>query len=434
MGKIVFTWELGEGIGHIVPYVSLVESLQAQGHEVILILKDLTPAESLLGKLKVTCLQAPNRTHPIPNPIRVPCTYTHILHNNGFSDLGSLTGMVKRWRALFDMLKPSLAIFDHSPTAVLAARGYDFKKIHMGTGFTIPPDVYPLPNLRTWLKIKPERLYREEDYILGVMNRVLARLNAPSLKRIGELFSHDARVLMTYKELDPYGERPNETYWGTLMTPIGEDPVWPDVPGKRIFAYLKSFPALSSFLSLINKLTTPTLAYIPGLAPSVRAKYATPALRFVDRPLNMERVTAECDLGILNGTHTTTANLLMAGKPTLHFPLYLEQHLTAQKIEGLGAGLSDPTRQRDKIETKLNLLLEVDSYGEKARKFLSQYKGKEPGMQRQRIVALVDGIVGWSAKGFSWDKLGIKLNSEMTSCGERSVSYKRLYWAPRMPG
>jgi hypothetical protein len=388
MGKVVFAWEMGEGMGHIVPYLPLFESLQEQGHEVVLILKNLTHVESLIKKYQVTCLQAPLRANPIAKPIRVPCTYTHILHNNGFSDLESLAGMVKRWRALFDMLKPSLAIFDHSPSAVLASRGYDFKKIHMGTGFTIPPDVYPLPNLRTWLKLKPERLLREEDYVLGVMNRVLARFKAPPLARIGGLFSQGDRVLMTYEELDPYGPRPNEDYWGTWTTSIGEEPMWPDVPGKRIFAYLKPFPALPSLLALLNESKMPTLAYIPGLSRRMREKYASPALCFVDRPLNMERVAAECDLGILNGTHTTTANLLMAGKPTLHFPLYLEQHLTAQKVEELGAGFCAAGLGVGDIQTKLDLLLKSDSRADKTETDLLQHE-EIKGSERQ-INAFVD--------------------------------------------
>jgi hypothetical protein len=234
-----------------------------------------------------------------------------------------------------------------------------------------------MPNLRTWLKIKRERLLREEDYVLGVMNRVLSRFKAPSLKRIGELFSEDHRVLMTYKELDPYGPRPNEDYWGTWTTPIGEDPVWPDVPGKRVFAYLKPFPALPSLLDLLHRLEAPTLAYIPGLSPKVREKYLSSSLHFVDGPLNMERVAAKCDLGILNGTHTTTVNLLMAGKPTLHFPLYLEQHLTAHRVEQLGAGLSAAGLKPRELDEKLKVMLASDTYGEKAAIFSERCKTAE---------------------------------------------------------
>ena len=387
--RIVFTWELGEGMGHMVPYIPLVRSLHAMGCEVVFLVRDPGRAEGLVGKEEVRCLHAPQKTPLAGKGIRVPCTYTHILHNNGFSDLEFLAGMVQKWREMYDTLKPSLVIFDHTPTGVLASAGYEFKKIHMGTGFTIPPDIYPLPNLRTWLKINPERLQREEDYILGVMNRVLARLKAPPFKSIGELFSQDPRVLMTYKELDPYGERPNETYWGTWMTPMGEDPVWPDKPGKRVFAYLKPFPALAALLALFKKLNMPTLAYIPGLDRSTKEKIGSPWLKFVDRPLNMEKVASQCDLAILNGTHYTTAQLLFAGKPTLHFPLYLEQHLTARKIEQLGVGLY--VSRSEEMEARLGLMVDSDFYSGKAKAFSERYK--DSGGRNQRVNRLVEAML-----------------------------------------
>jgi UDP:flavonoid glycosyltransferase YjiC (YdhE family) len=102
----------------------------------------------------------------------------------------------------------------------------------------------------------------------------------------------------------------------------------------------------------------------------------------------MERVAAECDLGILNGTHTTTANLLVAGKPTLHFPLYLEQHLTAQKVEELGAGFCVTTASPENVRTKLSLLLNFDSCDEE---FRSPSSGNQQGcttLQKQRAIGL----------------------------------------------
>jgi hypothetical protein len=40
-----------------------------------------------------------------------------------------IAGMVHEWHAIFDTLKPALFIFDLSPTTLLAARGYPFKKV-----------------------------------------------------------------------------------------------------------------------------------------------------------------------------------------------------------------------------------------------------------------------------------------------------------------
>jgi UDP:flavonoid glycosyltransferase YjiC (YdhE family) len=162
------------------------------------------------------------------------------------------------------------------------------------------------------------------------------------------------------------------------------------LPGKRIFAYLKPFPTLPTLLSLLNELKTPTLAYIPGLDRKIREKYASPALRFVDRPLNMERVASECDLGILNGTHTTTANLLMAGKPTLHFPLYLEQQLTAQKVENVRAGGCVHAAGRENIRTNLGLVLNQEFYAECAKVFRAQWASEDSRIKTQRLISFIE--------------------------------------------
>ena len=95
-------------MGHMVPYIPLVNSLQAMGYEVNFILRDLSRVEGLLGRNGVTCLQAPTKTFPIAYPIRTPCTYAHILHNMGWSDLEALTGMVRHGGAsMISSIPPS---------------------------------------------------------------------------------------------------------------------------------------------------------------------------------------------------------------------------------------------------------------------------------------------------------------------------------------
>ncbi|MEY2867293.1 MAG: hypothetical protein RIQ43_1319, partial [Pseudomonadota bacterium] len=34
MANILITWEIGEGSGHIAPYLNLIKELEARGHEI----------------------------------------------------------------------------------------------------------------------------------------------------------------------------------------------------------------------------------------------------------------------------------------------------------------------------------------------------------------------------------------------------------------
>jgi len=393
MAKIVFTWELGGGIGHIVPYLALVDALQAKGHEVIFIVRDLRQAHLISKKSKATCFQAPIKVWSGINPVKTLYTYAHILHNIGFDDLGSLMGLVQGWQALFNAIHPDLVIFEHSPTALLAARGYTFKKMLMGTGFVIPPPVYPLPNLRFWLKPDPEALRNDEDRTLEIMNRLLDTLHRAPLNCITDLFSTEPYALGTFKELDPYGERDNDRYYGTWISSIGEEPLWPTGQGRKAFVYLKPFPALPALLSMLHNLRMPSIVYVERIGRKLKEQLHSSTLRFVDAPQDMGKVAAQCDVAVLNANLNTSAQMLLAGKPALHLPLYLEQYLTAHTIEKIGAGVSASIRKPDEMAAKLKSLLRSDSYAEAAREFSTRYKPMSPHTQNERLVDLVENIL-----------------------------------------
>jgi UDP:flavonoid glycosyltransferase YjiC (YdhE family) len=393
MAKIVFTWELGGGMGHILPHLPIVKALLTKGHEVIFILRDLSKAHLISEICPTTYFQAPIKVSPVANPVKEPLTYAHILHNIGFNDLRVLSGMVEGWRALFNAIKPDLVIFEHSPTALLAARDYTFKKMHVGTGFAIPAHVYPLPNLRLWLKPDPAALRQDEDRILAAMNKLLDTLKLAPLSQITDLFAADPQVLCTLKELDPYKERKNGNYYGTWINPGGEKPLWPEGKGKKIFAYLKPFPTLPSLLTTLIKLKSPSIIYIDKLGDKLKKQFTSPTLRFADKPQDMSKISAQCDLAILNATLNTTINLLLAGKPALHLPLYLEHWLTGHNVQNIGAGINEPTLKPDEMAKKLAMLMESDSYAKAAQEFSDRYKHINAQEQNRRIMDLINNML-----------------------------------------
>jgi UDP:flavonoid glycosyltransferase YjiC (YdhE family) len=263
----------------------------------------------------------------------------------------------------------------------------------MGTGFTVPPIVYPLPNLRFWLKPDQEELRRSEDFTLNIMNGVLERLRVPPLNHLSDLWESATQILTTFKELDPYQDRKNADYYGTSASPMGEDPSWPEGKGKKIFAYLKPFPTLPALLSALDRLQMPSIVYVDRLPDKLKEKFAASTMKFVSAPQDMGKIASQCDMAILNGTHNTSANLLLAGKPALHLPIYLEQFLTAHKIEKLGAGLSAPTLRPEEMTAKLEMILRSNSYAEGAQRFESRYGGMGAAVQDERVLKVIEGLL-----------------------------------------
>lgn len=374
MANILITWELGGGSGHVVPYLGLIDRLQGLGHKVAFALQDTTHAANLAAR-GVACFQAPVQLRPVVRPVSPACTYADILHNCGFDDVANLRGRVEVWRQLFELIRPDLTIFDHSPTALLAARAFPFAKVIAGTGFMTPPDASPLPNLRSWANVDPEVLYGRELAVLRTINEVLRQLNLPSLDRVTQLFTGIVTAFQTFRELDHYPDRRDGAYWGYAPQSTGATPVWPSVSGKRIFAYLKPIPGLAKLIALLKGTEQPTLVHVDGLDSGYKKQLEGGSVVFADGPLDMRAVAAQCDYGVHHGNHGTGIDLLLRGRPMLQLPITLEQSLFAKRVEQLDAGITIHRPSVSAVRKGLeSLLSDGPFYAVGAKKFAERYR------------------------------------------------------------
>ena len=132
-------WELGAGLGHVQPLLSVAKALAGRGHQPVFAVKNLLEAAPLLGAEPFTVLQAP-QWPPRPQgakPFRAS-SYADILAIRGFADADELFPLVRAWQALIDLVRPDLIVCDHSPTLCLAAYR-SVPVVMIGTGFTVPP-------------------------------------------------------------------------------------------------------------------------------------------------------------------------------------------------------------------------------------------------------------------------------------------------------
>jgi hypothetical protein len=322
-----------------------------------------------------------------------PLTFAHVLSNVGFGDDGELSVMAQAWRNLYEFVRPDLIVFDYSPTAMLAARGFPAKRAVVGTGFHIPPDMYPLPTFCPWQTADVEKLRADEDCLLERINRILASRGQPPLERLGQLCSQmDETFLCTYQELDHYPQRTGATYWGCWSLPGGKSPQWPEGHGQRIFAYLKPFPALPHLLQTLCRLGHPTIVYGGGIDASLQQQLAAPTLRFENEPLDLAEVGRQCDLALLNGTHTSTAMLLLAGKPLLLIPLALEQGIVTRAVERMGAGVGVASGDSKALPEKLSQIVQSKRHTEAASRFRETYCDVDPMQSPDRIAGVLDEL------------------------------------------
>src|SRR2546423_1408995 len=143
MAKIVVAWELGGGTGHCVNLLPIVKGVLSRGHRIYAAVRDLHTARGVFGDLPIDYFQAPVlRTRPT-DPIEQVRTFSQMLHNVGFGTTEQLQTLVHAWCNLIELIEPAVIICEHSPTALLASRLYDKRRVTLGTGFFCPPDYAP---------------------------------------------------------------------------------------------------------------------------------------------------------------------------------------------------------------------------------------------------------------------------------------------------
>ena len=381
MARILFAWEFGANLGHLLPLVPLALRLRSRGHRPVFVVSDVTRAEGGLGSHSLEYMQAPVWHPRRPRPSVVPCSYSEILHHYGYLEAGGLLGMVKAWREIYRLVEPSVIVFEHAPTALLASRGFEAARVLFGVGFCSPPRVSPFPNFRSWEDVPRERLERSDERVLRTINSVLEKVGLRPLSALHELFEVDDDFLCTFPELDHYASRPNAKYEGPVFTRHeGTDPVWPEQGRKRVYVYVR--PDMRVFHPLAQHLSGAghrVLWFAPGIDEDTIRRYQGRGLEFIRHPVRLSSIAAEAEAAVLYGGHGTVSAMLLAGVPIAMYPMHVEQALVTQKVAKLGAGVTaQPHVPAVDIAAALAPVLQDERYKESARAFAAKYAHFDP--------------------------------------------------------
>lgn len=347
MARFLLAWELGGGLGHATPLAQLAQPLLAAGHEVKLVLRDLSVLGPVFGPLaahpRLQAWQAPVWQLPLAGQ-PPPATYAELLLHAGYLDATRLQGLAQAWRTLLQALQPDLLVADHAPTALRAARGLPMRRLLAGTGFFVPPQRQPMPPFREWTPIAPHRVRAAEERALASCNQLLSTWGEPPLAALHELLAADARCLLTWPALDAYAaardSEPTTHYLGPLPgRDQGALPGWPAGGFGRVLAYLRPEPAATeAALSVLQAGPWSTVACVPGLAASLKQRHASAHLQLADMPLNMARLAAQADAVLCHAGAGTVHAALLQGRPLVMLPMQAEQLLTARRVQAAGAG------------------------------------------------------------------------------------------------
>jgi len=394
MARIAFAWEMGGEYGHVMSCAGLASGLAAKGHHIAFMFRELRQLSVVPEARDYDVYQAPRSAREGVG-MDVPAGYVDIMQGCGYADPNELTGLLGGWRSLFSGWKPDLVVADFAPTALLAARSLDLKRVTYGNGFFVPPRTTPLPPFRFDAPVDLARLARVEEAVLASIDVALPRLGARPLASVADLFDADDHFLCTFPELDHYGTRETSGYWGPRVRfDRGTEIQWPAGTGKRIFVYVKTnLPLLDPLLNVLAASPHRIVAYIPGLDEARKKRFASRTRIVADRPVKLERFLRDCDLLVSHGGEIS-AGALTYGVPSLVFPTHYEQYATARRFEQLNTGVwLGPGATPDLVPRGLNAALDPRR-AEIARTFARRYATFSPMEQRRRIILRIEELLG----------------------------------------
>ena len=339
MKTVLFVWELGDGLGHVAPLAAIARALRqkfkAGECRIVFAVREPIFSRAAIGNGEWPVLPAPQYTGDL-EAASYAASYTQLLAAIGFARRSDLTNILAAWDDLFGLIEPDLLVADHSPSAVIAARGR-IPTLAVGSGFTLPPWQFAeFPALRTGMQAPAI-----QTLILENINYRLTSRGAPVLEHLPQLFQTDARAVFALPHLDPYGpfrrDRLLGPYDGGLRPDVGQTPRPMDA---GLFYYgHAALPETDIVVEGLINSGVPVSAFITGPDTAAKAMLRERAHRFHETMPQLSEAFKSCSFVISHGGAGLTQSALMAGLPQVLLPIHVESQINSLRVAALGSGL-----------------------------------------------------------------------------------------------
>lgn len=338
---VLFAWELGANFGHLAKNLALAPGFIDRGMDVVMAVPNPVAAGRIVRNETIRIIEVPQLSRTSLHKT-APINHADLLLGAGWSNAEAFRRAVGEWRELLRAWKVDRLVYDHAPTALVAAYLEGIQVDFVGSAFELPPLHVSLPSFRPWVAAPTAVQAAAERMALNVLNRAIGSGGGRRLHRLVELYQIGPHHLTTFPQIDPFGSRPYAHYIGPIgMLPGGRAIEWKTRTDRhpntrKILIYLRANPRTALVLQHLQQLTdADVVCCIPDAPDDWAGRFDK--LRLTNEHLQFEPLLAEADLVITHGT-TTMARALWAGTPVLALPEWVEQYLVGSRIERLGFG------------------------------------------------------------------------------------------------
>lgn len=332
MSRLIASWELGLGNGHITYLASAARGLSALGHHSVLAARDVVTPRVLADRPFEGVVQAPiwQRT----GATGVTRSFGQVIADAGFADEEGLIELVGSWLALFDLVTPAAVYGEHAPAALLAAHVARLPAARLGTPFTCPEARRPMPDITPWLPGDASGADQVPD---RVVRAVCRHFGAPMLAGLAELLASATPFLASWPELAMPGvERADSRLYGPLIG-IGAAaaPDWPGTAGPRVFVYLPFERAMAQPLAQALGARGWPVVWVCSTPPPFGL---TDNIRHEIEPVDTGLALRQATLIASRGGHGICLDAIRAGCPHLMLPDRVETRSNALAVAAHGLG------------------------------------------------------------------------------------------------